>query len=213
MKSKILKSVILIAVMGIATAASTFAEIKIRQQIDMQGNYITNLANPTKLDHAVPKGYADWMLDVSQSKLPKPGNQTGETGIPWPNPRFNDNGDGTVTDKLTGLMWTKNGNPYGKRTWNEAIDWCDAYVYAGHDDWRLPNVKELRSIVNYSQGNPSTWLNSSATPFTSVRSGHCWSSSSGAGYSDFAWNARLDRGYVYYLSKASSNYVWPVRSR
>ena len=37
-----------------------------------------------------------------------------QAGVAWPNPRFTDNGDGTVTDNLTGLMWTQNANPAGK---------------------------------------------------------------------------------------------------
>ena len=118
--------ILFIEIIVVASVASSFAGIKIYQQIDMQGNYITNLANPTKPDHAVPKGYADDMFDISNSKLPKPGNgelDTDETGLPWPAPRFIDNGDGTVMDNLTGLMWTKNGNPLGSTcTWNSAID-------------------------------------------------------------------------------------------
>ena len=62
---------------------------------------------------------------------------------------FVDNGDGTVTDNATGLMWAQDDN-------GEAIDWEDALAYAedatiaGYDDWRLPNTKELQSIADYS---------------------------------------------------------------
>ena len=62
---------------------------------------------------------------------------------------FVDNGDGTVTDNATGLMWSQDDN-------GEAINWEDALAYAedatiaGYDDWRLPNVKELQSIADYS---------------------------------------------------------------
>ena len=207
MKTKILKSVVLIAVIVIASAAAALAEM------DMQGNYITNLAAPTKLDHAVPKGYADYMLDVSSVKLPKPGNQADERGRLWPNPRFNDNGDGTVTDYLTDLMWTKNGNPRGSScNWNTAIDYCEAYDYADHDDWRLPNINELSSLVNYSQANISTWLNSSATPFSAVQAYFCWSSSSYAYASGGAWRVHMYYGYVSYGDKTYSYYVWPVRA-
>jgi len=153
------------------------------------------------------------LLDLSQAKLPKPGNQPGETpGYSWPNPRFNDNGDGTVTDYLTGLMWTKNGNPYGQHTWNDAIDWCDAYVYAGHDDWRLPNFNELSSLVNYSKANNATWLNSTATPFSAVQAYDYWSSSSDADNSSSAWVVAMKLGSVYNYAKTVSHYVWPVRA-
>ena len=63
---------------------------------------------------------------------------------------FVDNGDNTVTDKATGLMWAKNDDEI-------TLDWPGALLYAknselaGHSDWRLPNVKELQSIVDYSR--------------------------------------------------------------
>ena len=44
-----------------------------------------------------------------------------QAGVPWPNPRFTDNEDGTVTDHLTGLIWLKNGNPFGTRNWDQAL--------------------------------------------------------------------------------------------
>ena len=76
------------------------------------------------------------------------------------NERFVDNGDGTVTDNCTGLIWQKrtaDTNGDGKIGGGDAVDWCDALVYceslslAGHDDWRLPNVRELQSIVSFRQ--------------------------------------------------------------
>ena len=214
MNAKFLKSVILIVVIAITSTASTFAEIKIRQQLDMQGNYITNLAYPTKPDHAVTKVYVDEMLDVTIPILPKPGNQPGEIGLAWPDPRFTDNGNGTVTDNLTGLMWTKNAKPRGSLiNWNSAIDWCEAYVYAGHSDWRLPNVNELSSLVNYSQVHPADWLNSSATPFTSVEGMSYYTSSTIEYRTDRAW--RVVMGYdggLALSSKTSNHDVWPVRT-
>ena len=62
---------------------------------------------------------------------------------------FKDNGDGTVTDEATGLMWAQDdsGEPM---TWEEALAYAENSTYAGYDDWRLPNIKELQSIVDYS---------------------------------------------------------------
>lgn len=71
---------------------------------------------------------------------------------------FQDNGDGTVTDAATGLMWTQDDSGVG-------MDWQDALAYAqqknaesylGHDDWRLPNAKELQSIVDYTRSPDTT---------------------------------------------------------
>ena len=70
---------------------------------------------------------------------------------------FADNGDGTITDKATGLMWSQNDSGTGMN-WEEALAWVqtmNAEQYLGYDDWRLPNVKELQSIVDYTR-SPDT---------------------------------------------------------
>ena len=70
---------------------------------------------------------------------------------------FLDTSDGTITDRATGLMWAKNDNGTAV-SWQEALAWvqnCNAAAYLGHRDWRLPSVKELQSIVDYSR-SPST---------------------------------------------------------
>ena len=74
--------------------------------------------------------------------------------VPLPKPRFSDNGNGTVTDNITGLIWLKNANCFGSRTWNHAL--ADANGLNSGDcgltdgssagDWRLPNYNELFSF-------------------------------------------------------------------
>ncbi len=71
---------------------------------------------------------------------------------------FTDNGDGTVTDEATGLMWSQDDSGVGL-DWAEALAWVEqknAELYLGHDDWRLPNVKELQSIVDYTRSPDTT---------------------------------------------------------
>jgi len=71
---------------------------------------------------------------------------------------FGDNGDGTVTDRATGLMWSKNDSGRGMN-WRDALAWVqkkNAEKFLGHDDWRLPNVKELQSIVDYTRSPDTT---------------------------------------------------------
>lgn len=66
---------------------------------------------------------------------------------------FHDNGNGTVTDRATGLMWSKTDSRRGMN-WQQALAWVqtlNATNYLGHNDWRLPNAKELQSIVDYSR--------------------------------------------------------------
>jgi hypothetical protein len=61
-----------------------------------------------------------------------------------------DNDDGTVTDNATGLTWMQADSGQGM-DWEKALEYADKMVFAGHDDWRLPNAKELQSIVDYSR--------------------------------------------------------------
>ena len=67
---------------------------------------------------------------------------------------FVDNGDGTVTDQTTGLMWMQTDTGEGV-DWETALAIADGATYAGYDDWRLPNVKELQSISDYSGVYPA----------------------------------------------------------
>jgi len=73
------------------------------------------------------------------------GGQCGSLG------KFIDNGDGTVTDTGTGLMWQQRGP--GAYTWQEALSNCENLSLAGYDDWRLPNIHELQSLVDYGSYN------------------------------------------------------------
>ena len=68
---------------------------------------------------------------------------------------FVDNGDGTISDNATGLMWQQvdNGNTYD---WENALLYCENLSLAGYDDWRLPNAKELHSIVDYTRSLQTT---------------------------------------------------------
>lgn len=61
-----------------------------------------------------------------------------------------DNHDGTITDLATGLMWQKGDSGKGM-DWKSALNYAEDLKLAGHDDWRLPNAKELQSIVDYSR--------------------------------------------------------------
>jgi hypothetical protein len=63
---------------------------------------------------------------------------------------FHDNGDGTITDRATGLMWQKADSGKGMN-WGQALAYAANFKLAGHSDWRLPNAKELQSIVDYTR--------------------------------------------------------------
>lgn len=71
---------------------------------------------------------------------------------------FIDNGDGTINDESTGLMWAQNDNSEGLN-WQQALSWVkqkNSENYLGYSDWRLPNIKELQSIVDYSRSPATT---------------------------------------------------------
>ena len=68
---------------------------------------------------------------------------------------FIDNHDGTITDLATGLMWTQTDSPKAMN-WQQALAWCENLTAAGHSDWRLPNIKELQSIVDYDRAPDAT---------------------------------------------------------
>jgi Ca2+-binding RTX toxin-like protein len=67
---------------------------------------------------------------------------------------FTDNGDATVSDGATGLLWQQDDSGEGMG-WPEALEYCESLEAGGYDDWRLPNAKELQSIVDYTR-SPST---------------------------------------------------------
>ena len=136
-------------------------------------------------------------------------------GVPWPNPRFVDNGDGTVTDKLTGLEWSKDANPAGTfMTWQDALDYVKTLNTGSHNDWRLPNVNELESLINAEasdQGLPT------GHPFTNVQSNYyCTSTSSFQRYYDpvaLAWIVGIFAGSLDSSYKEGRLYlVWPLRA-
>lgn len=82
---------------------------------------------------------------------------------------FVDNGTGTITDQATGLMWAQNDSAAGM-TWEAALAWVEqqnAGNYLGHSDWRLPNAKELQSLVDYSR-SPDTSNSAAIDPLFNV---------------------------------------------
>lgn len=78
-------------------------------------------------------------------------------------PSYADNGDGTITDLNTGLMWQK--DPGEKMTYDEAVSGADTFTLAGYDDWRLPTIKELYSLILFSGTDPSGPEAREAVPF------------------------------------------------
>ena len=99
-----------------------------------------------------------------------------------PNSRYVNNGKGIVTDRWTGLMWQRcaagitgadcTGGTATELSWQDALAYANNSTISGHSDWRLPNIKELRSLVAYDRHTPA--INATLFPNTS---GQFWSSS------------------------------------
>ena len=136
-----------------------------------------------------------------------------EKGVSWPSPRFTDNGDGTITDHLTGLMWDQTGDRFGSETWPSALGDCNDLVLGGNDDWRLPNRRELRSLMHYAQSSQAGWLNAPSGPFSSIQSDYHWTSTTYSSANSEAYAISLTNAYMWGDSKASdSRYVLAVRA-
>ena len=137
-------------------------------------------------------------------------------GVVWPNPRFTDNVNGTVTDNLTGLIWLKNANCFAGQAWQTALDSANSLASgscglsdgSAVGDWRLPNVNELESLVDARNASPAL---PTGHPFSNVQLSYYWSSSSYANYTGYAWLVYMRDGYVGSNYKAYNTYVWPVR--
>lgn len=162
-------------------------------------------------------------------------------GVTLPTPRFTVNKvgevpNGTVTDNLTGLVWLTNANCLetvggiakgsGSLTWANALTWsnnlasgqCGLSDGSVAGDWRLPNKRELLSLMTDSYQGPAlsntdgTAQWTEGTPFSGVFGwGYYWSSTTLANSPSYAWRVYFYNGFLQYDPKTTSLYVWPVR--
>lgn len=175
-----------------------------------------------------------------------------QAGIAWPDPRFtinvnieddlnlnsvcdsNETCNGTVTDNLTGLVWLQNANCFGGRGWSSAIDDANGLADDGTfncglndnsqlGDWRLPNVKEIQSLLDYGHSFP-TLLLPTDHPFIDVQVGGItslpssyWTSTSIGANSNGAYSVSMSVGWVERNSILQGSnfsfFVWPVRDQ
>jgi hypothetical protein len=121
------------------------------------------------------------------------------------------NGNGTVTDPETGLLWEQ--ETAGPMTWQEALAYCENLSLAGHTDWRLPDIDELQSIVEYTAYNPAITNPecSKYGPFPGTASGFYWSSTTQASSIGNVWGVNFQDGDITTYAKTGSYYVRAVR--
>jgi hypothetical protein len=181
-----------------------------------------------------PRDYPDsgfpanlWETGQTESYY-EPGGDDGalQWGIPWPDPRFRDNEDGTVTDLLTGLMWLKDFACLGETDWEGAFAAvadlnanpggvsCEGYgedpEEPTYDDWRVANRREFFSLVDHWEERPSL---PSGHPFVNIPGyTYAWTSSTYAGNPELAWSFMPWFGMLDYGGKETGRYyAWPVR--
>lgn len=105
---------------------------------------------------------------------------------------YTDLGNGIVRDNVTGLEWQQ--DTHGTYTWQQAIDYCDNLMYAGYDDWRLPTIKELSTLVDSSIPIPGPTINTDY--FLNTQPSFYWSSTTNARTPDRACHVDFNDGSV-----------------
>jgi hypothetical protein len=175
------------------------------------------------------------MKNPCPSDGPAPAAKTGQTtsyenyddgyyqkGVePLPKPRFSDHGNGTVTDNLTGLMWTKNANLAGGEipTLQDALDYVSNMNQGegtfGYKDWRIPNVKEIFSLLDCEEFSPPL---PPGHPFINIQHGSnvwlYWTSTTYTGNLGCVWCWCAYGGSLDYCGKSGDaliTFLWPVR--
>ncbi len=219
-------------VVDTSTGDAVAGDILLGKKAWVDGAEVTGTAYPAK----VAKTGQTTCYDASGAVISCIGTgQDGDPqkGVAWPTPRFTDNGDGTVTDNLTDLVWLKKANCGGTKKWIDAMPFANA-LYDGWTgdgtggdctlsdgsiagEWRLPNVKEFASLFDFGYFSPAL-SNAAGTghwtegdPFLGVEANLYWTASSYVGTPTNAWFVYLVSGVVNLGAKSAAYYVWPVR--
>jgi hypothetical protein len=127
---------------------------------------------------------------------------------------YTDNSNGTINDVITDLVWQKcskgqiysNGECTGSATsgtWESALSYCENFFLGGRSDWRLPNINELKSLVDFSKYNPAI----NATYFPNTVSVYYWSATTYAGITTYAWGVYFGSGVANGYYKTDNSYV------
>jgi hypothetical protein len=146
----------------------------------------------------------------------KTGNGGGEEPSSEATERFVDVGDGTVTDTQSGLTWTKDANCFDKTTWRESFTACEnlASGQCGLNDgsttgdWRMPNKRELESLVDRSRRFPSL---PEGHPLMNIESTYYWTSTDCAWDDRYVWTVHMGLGGGINGKKTNRFCVWCVK--
>ena len=172
------------------------------------------------LDQVYEKAIPTQVPKTGQTGSDLPGDDGDlQKGVAWPTTRFTDNSNGTVTDNLTGLIWLKNANCFGTKIWGTAVSDCNTLAHgtcgltdgSSAGDWRLPNIKEILSLIDFGQFAPAL----PANPFTDVKGEFTdtdyWSSTGATNAAGYSWSLSFSFGTLCRCLVSNTYYVWPVR--
>ena len=139
-----------------------------------------------------------------------------QAGRAWPTPRFTAGNGGEsncVRDNLTMLTWLKSP-PTSRPPWSEALAYCESLDgndgRGGYSDWRLPNVNELRSLIDISRHTPAL---PGDHAFSNVQNANYWTSSTLAQDANQSWLVSMSAGQMStgFKTLSDTGYIWPVR--
>ncbi|MBT3194686.1 MAG: DUF1566 domain-containing protein [Verrucomicrobia bacterium] len=196
---------------------------EIYQKVDQQGalleagTFTLTITNIYYTTNVVIFGTNALVQETGQTNLYLSGDDGDlEKGVPWPSPRFTDNSNGTVTDNLTGLIWLKEAASL-QNMFSTSLTHCNSLTNGMHGltdgsvtgDWRLPNVRELQSLVDYGR---ASFALPSGHSFTNVQSSaHYWSSTTYESDTGKAWYVNMVDGSIGSEGKYMKLHAWPVR--
>ncbi|HIJ84657.1 MAG TPA: DUF1566 domain-containing protein [Magnetococcales bacterium] len=211
-------------------AGSSSVDVTFRTALDAVSDdaetVVLTLGTPTYATLGTHTTHTATLGNVVTPTVPRTGQTTSyvagddgalQKGGAWPNPRFTDNTNGTITDNLTGLIWLKNANCFiNTQTWINALASANALASGacGLTDgsvvgnWRLPNRFELESLIDYGHSSPAL---PTGHPFSGVQTGSYWSGSTYASDTSVAWFVAPYGGFLGSGAKTVSYTVWPVR--
>ncbi len=169
------------------------------------------------MDHAYIQTGQVNCYDAAGGLIPCPGSgQDGELrrGAPWPQPRFSlpdGPGGALVRDNLTGLEWARDaGIAEYPLDWSEAHDFVERMnmeTALGRDGWRLPDRRELRSLLSFQERNPAL---PQGHPFRNVMLNWYWTSTTAAINREYAWYVHMEGARCFYGNKQQYFMLWPV---
>lgn len=175
---------------------------------------MTAAASPAPVEDTGQRACADALgTTISCSGTGQDGEL--QPGVAWPTPRLIDNGDGTVTDNLTGLIWLRETNCFGQEAWLDALSdanelasgACSLTDGSMATDWRLPSISELNSLLDYSQ-DPAV----DGPPFLDFMVNRdYWSSTSSTFAPENAYSLCFGCATSGAFDKDVVRHVWPVR--